>query len=144
MDNSKSRTTVILSEKDILRKCHYDITCKVNSTGITLSHPWGSPIHISDEIQCFSKVKNSLGKFLLKRICEDNQYPYEFTFLEAPKDDSNLEYLSDDIIQNGLRPQHLTLAEESKIKDEFLIISDFYMNINKYVGTTKLRSVNKK
>jgi len=135
---------MILSEKDILRKCHYDITCKVNSSGISVSHPWGNPLNISNDINYFNKIKGSLGKLLLKRICEDNQYPYEFTFLESSKDDSNLEYLSDDIIQNGLRPQHLMLAEESKIKEEFLTLSDFYMNINKYVGSTKLRSVNKK
>jgi len=135
---------MILSQKQILKKCNYDLTCNVSASGITIKHPWDKDLYVFDpkDIGNFNKVKGCIGRIILKKICEDNNYPYKWTFLEGEIDQDNLTTLCEDFIENGVKREHLQLAEECNLKEEFSIISNFYFNIDKYIGTTKLRKTN--
>lgn len=140
LDNRKPISTMIFSEKQILQKCNYDLVCNINSSGISIKHPWGDKKYFDlSKIKDYDKVSDCLGKIILKKICEDNNYPYKWSFLETEVHNKDLNFLCDDLLESGVKRQHLELAAESHIQEEFSTITDFYFNIDKYIGNVKLR-----
>lgn len=97
-------------------------------------------------IPCESYAVKSIAKILVNNICQ--YYKYPITYVKYQTDDTasseinfnlpnidvekskNLEYIVDDIVHGGLKPEHIAICKDNGIIDGLNDVCKFYLNQN--------------
>lgn len=98
----------------------------------------------NEAIECPEYAVPVLAHFVLKAICEYFKYPYDFVLFklqdnnttsfyfdieEKSEKTKDLNDLAQDLMNNGVRPEHFLLAEQFEVKEGFKALVEYFLGI---------------
>lgn len=115
------------------------IVIKWNPTIKSLVNTW-----TNEAIECPDYAAAIIAQFILQEICKYFKYPYHFVLFKLQNNNTTLFYfdvsknikkskdlddLSQDIMNNGVRPEHFLIAEQFEIGEGFKALVEYYLGI---------------